>query len=172
MKEILQNSIIFLKNGKHWKRVTCLQVICISIGIRIMCVLVGWGRNGRPLSVSIFRPWSHTINGLLFLFTFPFCHNFPKGEVGSRWIFWAKRAFGYLLIVTLAQIFLDSLYWRPHLLCASAWHGPACYLPWVPAAQLKGNLFHMPRALFTQFRSVPVDAKSKSTLDRSLLWKC
>lgn len=55
-KEKLGISMVFLKSRKHWKRVSCSQVTCIHTGIKITCVLVGWGEEWQGFS----RPWSHT----------------------------------------------------------------------------------------------------------------
>lgn len=49
-KEKLGISMVFLNSRKHWKRVSCSQVTCIHTGIKITCVLVGWGEEWQGLS--------------------------------------------------------------------------------------------------------------------------
>lgn len=44
-KEKLGISMVFLNSRKHWKGVSCSQVTCIHTGIKITCVLGGWGEE-------------------------------------------------------------------------------------------------------------------------------
>lgn len=139
-KKKLWISVVFLKSRKHWKRVSCSQVTCIHTGIKITCVLVGWGEGWQCFS----RPWRHTKDCFSSLLSY-FATISLEDECLELY-----HDLGYLLMFALYQIVLSSLPNRVTLSLCFSLAGPICCLPWVPTAHLDGNLCHLPGALFTQ----------------------
>lgn len=160
-KEKLWNSVFSSKSGRYLKRSLFTGDLYVQ-RYQTNVVLAGERMNGKP---SLCLLYMKPCNELFFLFPFPFCCNFPE-----RWICKLQRDLGYFLRVTLSQVFLGSLLNKAiPPLCFSLARQSAVFLDFL---LLEGNHFYLPRALFIQYISVPIDTKSKNSLDRDLLWKC